>query len=365
MNRGPTSVLAALIATAGAARAPAQADQGPPCWVRPGRCAELPLARYVVGVGLGDPRQEGPAAAQASAQARALAAIATQLRVDVDSRLWVSAFERDGAGSEGVQEEVRTTARLILEGVELRGHWQDPATGALYLLAVLDRDAAGQRLGDAARGRSLLLGKALAGAQAAEAEGRLFEALRLLREARDHAAEVEARSDLCRLVGRDPGLTPAASVAEADRRLRGTAARVGVAVSIEEPGRKKGGAVVTGAVLQALSDRRVQVVAGGKEGVSMAVLRLEGSVTVERTGKLGPKLETARARCALRIARSADGQVPATFEREAKGAGKSRAAAAAGALRRLADEAAGLMAAQVASAIERERAAALGGGPAR
>lgn len=341
--------------------APSQARaEDPPCWVRSGSCPQWPPDRYLLGVGIGDVARQGLADATEAAASRAFAALARQIRVDVDASLWVSAFETAGGGGEAVSEEVRTTARLLLEGAETRERWQDPDGRSVHALAVLDRQAFGRRNVAGASAADAQLRRALAASGEAEGRGDVMEAVGLLTEAHAHALEVERRLDLVRIVAREPGPAPAAASAELAFRLDGLKDRLGVAVRIDEKGYGRGGPVVRDAVLEALGARGVRVLEErqgkrGRRGKAGGVaLVVEGQASAEHSSSVSSKLHFALARGVLRVVRPRDGKVLATVEKEVKGAGRDEAHAKDQALRKLAAE----VAAEVAGAT----AVALGGG---
>lgn len=109
-----------------------------PDWIE-GPSAKYPRALYVVGVGQGDDRD--------SARERARGEIAKIFSslVSVDTSLAETETNLKGSGadsssfSQSVSQNVRTTSKKMLEGVEVVEEWKDEASRQHYALAVLER----------------------------------------------------------------------------------------------------------------------------------------------------------------------------------------------------------------------------------
>jgi hypothetical protein len=127
----PRALLCAAAALAWSAAALA-ADPRPD-WLS-GQSAQYPREAFVLGVGQGDTREKAADAARAE--------IAKSFSLSLTATTSVSASEVDSNGrsdvEQSVSEDVRTSTRKVLDGVELSAYWDGP-DDEHYALATLDR----------------------------------------------------------------------------------------------------------------------------------------------------------------------------------------------------------------------------------
>lgn len=111
----------------------ALAAEARPDWLS-GHSAQYPSEVYALGVGQGDTREKAADAARAE--------IAKSLSLSLSASSSNSASEVDSNGrsdvEQSVSEEVRTSTRKVLDGVEIAAYW-DGGDDGQYALATLDR----------------------------------------------------------------------------------------------------------------------------------------------------------------------------------------------------------------------------------
>ena len=194
-----------------------------PEWIV-GSPARYPAAQYLIGVGAA-PTSGGLANALQAASASARAELAKTIEVRIDHLLQVvdesSLVEHRRRGRvrlalEAERSELssftRTSTAQLVQGIELKEKHHDEQRGILYVMAVLDRGKAGERLAREIGGldrqaRALAeRGRALAG------EGELLGAIRRFRQALNLMLKAEALQH--QLAGIDPHLGRQLSLAQ-------------------------------------------------------------------------------------------------------------------------------------------------------
>jgi hypothetical protein len=132
----PAAAVLAAACASGPRRAGSSSGGPRPAWVE-GDSARWPRASFVTGVGSADD--------QASAEDRARAEVARVFTADVSVQTTVAESEtntdRGHSFSQNVAENVRTTTKKVLEGVDIVARWKDP-TGRYYALAALPKGQA-------------------------------------------------------------------------------------------------------------------------------------------------------------------------------------------------------------------------------
>jgi hypothetical protein len=165
--------------------------------------ARYPSSLYLTGVGSA-PTSGGLAEALKAAGAEARAEVAQIIEVQIDhvQRLAGQATSveehRSGGTRLALETErqelssfTRTSAQQIVQGIELKEKYHDAKKGVLYALAVLDKQAAGQRLEGQIRELDQSVGQTVHKAREKEAAGDLLTSVRLYREALNHQLRAE------------------------------------------------------------------------------------------------------------------------------------------------------------------------------
>jgi hypothetical protein len=129
-----TKLLAFVLISAGIA----SASNPKPDWLS-GETPQYPKAAYIIGVGSDVTREK--------AADRARAEISKAFSLQVSATSSSSAEESNGSGSQSVSEDVKTSTRKVLDGVEIASYWDD-GQGTIYALAALNREHALQIITD-------------------------------------------------------------------------------------------------------------------------------------------------------------------------------------------------------------------------
>ena len=165
----------------------AQAGASGPDWRLGGPPEAYPRARFVSAVGEGESFEE--------ARGRAKAELTRIFAVEVDSVVELTETETIEEGRRtrrsDFQDRTRARSSLELEGVETPLRWDDPETGRVSVLAVLDRGLECRRLGRDADGVEARFVRALARADEEEGAEPLL-ALQASHEALGAARTLEA-----------------------------------------------------------------------------------------------------------------------------------------------------------------------------
>ena len=122
-----------------------------PSWIQTGGIKEFPPDFYITGVGSAQVTYNDTAAAQAEADAKAIAQVAKQIEVVINQLS--SSFEREvsstaqGSRSQkDIWEKTAAFVKIKIEGVRIEDRYFDQASNRLYALALLDRGAQGRRI---------------------------------------------------------------------------------------------------------------------------------------------------------------------------------------------------------------------------
>jgi hypothetical protein len=122
-----------------------------PTWVQTGGIKEFPADLYITGVGSAPVVYNDTAAAQAEADAKAIAQVAKQIEVVINQLS--SSFEREISSSaqgsrsqRDIWEKTAAFVKIKIEGVRIEDRYFDPASNRLYALALFDRLAQGMRV---------------------------------------------------------------------------------------------------------------------------------------------------------------------------------------------------------------------------
>ncbi len=321
-----------------------------PCWVGSSDCPGWSTDRYLIGVGAGE--RAGVGARLERATNRAYAALARQIKVGVKASLWIAAFESPQGTGEKVSEELRTTARILLEGAEIKGRWTGPS--AVHVLVALDRRVFAERAAELGVRKAAAISQLIATADEAEAAGRRLEALRALSGARCMSMEAESRWEIARLVSPltriDP---PAHSSGQLATRASQASSRVRVVPRIDLVGKAAADRpVVVEAVLRELTRLNITVSHGSAATPTDALtLYLQGTVSADPPREIAPSLYVARASASLKLM-SQDGQILFGVIESDKGGGEQKMRAQVRALE--------LLAPKVAASVVRSLGPALG-----
>lgn len=129
----------------------ASAPAAPPDWIRTGEHNRFPNDRYITSVGISG-LSGSPAEDRANAEADAYRSMATRLQSVVQTKTRISMSEHQhGLHDDALFESeyfvyVDIQTNLELRDVRITDRFVDDEAGMLYVLAVLDREATGQRI---------------------------------------------------------------------------------------------------------------------------------------------------------------------------------------------------------------------------
>ena len=128
-------------------------EQDVPQWVTTGVRPRYPSDLYITGVGSAEIKYNDTAAAQAQADARALAQVAKQIEVVIQQRS--SSVEREVGSSSGgtlnqrdVWEKTAAFVKIKVEGVRIEDRYHDADENRIYAFASLDRMTRGRIISD-------------------------------------------------------------------------------------------------------------------------------------------------------------------------------------------------------------------------
>ncbi len=312
MNRRlPTSrltlVLAAALAAAcaSAPRAPgAAASGGPkPAWVD-GESSRWPRAGYVLGVGSADD--------QASAEDRARGEVARVFTADVSVQTTVDESESNSdkghSFTQTVAENVRTTTRKVLEGVDIVARWKD-ATGRYYALAALLKS---QGLLAVTEKTQAVDDEAGQWKKALDASTDKFERAK---DAAKLVALVKSRADLDaerRVLGGGPAPDGSVDAGAARAEAAKALAALDVVVSVSGDGAE---AVATG-IISGLNAAGLSAKRGGPS--DPADLRAEAAVTAAPADSGDPRWKRERASASVTLEDGRQGKAFARFDASAR-----------------------------------------------
>ncbi len=115
-----------------------------PAWVREHpKDNRFPTSRYLVGLGIAD-TSRGPAEAALAAEDQAKAEIARILRTQIESVVesWLdsSTSNQSFFNQSGIEERIRSTANVELNGAQVVDQWNDEESGQLWIKVVLSRE---------------------------------------------------------------------------------------------------------------------------------------------------------------------------------------------------------------------------------
>ena len=155
---GTVEVKAALAGKPGAEVSAEPKESRPrPAWVVTHRSGRYPLSRFITGVGLCRRSAGGGYEPPVVAAERARDAVARNIRVRIRSEYRSAAKlvteMRTGKtevkeDTTALAEEIRSTADLMLEGVQIVDRWYDEKDGTCWALAAMDRMVAGENILD-------------------------------------------------------------------------------------------------------------------------------------------------------------------------------------------------------------------------
>jgi hypothetical protein len=136
------------------ATVPVSAAQQPaaePSWVNTGGVKEFPADSYITGVGSAVVTYNDSAAAQAEADAKAIAQVAKQIEVVINQLS--SSFEREVSSSgresrsqSDIWQKTAAFVKIKIEGVRIEDRYFDQANNRIYALALFDRVAQGSMI---------------------------------------------------------------------------------------------------------------------------------------------------------------------------------------------------------------------------
>ena len=182
-----------------------------PHWIL-GEPLRYPPAQYLIGVGAAPISGGLPAALKAAgASARVELAQTIEVRIDHIQQLVDEStrVEKRIAGQTKLAMEAersdlssftRTSTEQIVQGVELKEKYHDEKRGVLYVLAVLDKTRAGQRLAKEIRELDEQIGMLVDKARVRESEQDLLSAIRLHREALNRSLKAQVLQNQRRVI---------------------------------------------------------------------------------------------------------------------------------------------------------------------
>ena len=182
-----------------------------PNWIL-GEPVRYPSALYLIGVGSA-PTSGGLADAlkAAGSSARAELAKTIEVRIDHIQKLVDQSTEvakkRGGQTRLALEAErsdlttfTQTSTEQMVQGIELKEKYHDEKRGILYVLAVLDKERAGERLEKEILGLDGQTGLLVDRARLGEREGDLLSAVRLYREALNRCLKAEVLQKQLRVI---------------------------------------------------------------------------------------------------------------------------------------------------------------------
>ena len=127
--------------------------QDTPKWVTTGVRAQYPTDLFITGAGSAEIKYNDTVAAQAKADARALAQVAKQIEVVIQQQ--TSSIEREVSSSSGdtlnqrdIWEKTAAYVKIKVKGVRIEDRFHDKAENRIYSFASLDRMARGRIISD-------------------------------------------------------------------------------------------------------------------------------------------------------------------------------------------------------------------------